>query len=128
VSWFRRTLGLDGFDLVVHLGVTAMFMAFVAMSNGPEELFPVLAGGSLLVLAVRRRIALKAGPATGRDRRITPCASPSWSSGWRAGSGPCRGGGAGRTPRFNERLLVQGSRNPGGSKGRNEPEIGVGHG
>ena len=65
MSWFRRTLGLDGFDLVVHLGVTAMFMAFVAMSNGPEELFPVLAGGSLLVLAVRRWIALKAGGATG---------------------------------------------------------------
>jgi hypothetical protein len=65
VSWFRRTLGLDGFDLVVHLGVTAMFMAFVAMSNGPEELFPVLAGGSLLVLAVRRRIALKSGERMG---------------------------------------------------------------
>lgn len=65
MSWFRRTLGLDGFDLVVHLGVTAMFIAFVAMSNGPEELFPVLAGGSLLVLAVRRRFALKAGAATG---------------------------------------------------------------
>jgi hypothetical protein len=41
-----------------------MVMFFVAMSGGPEELFPVITGVSLLVLAVRRRIALKSGGAT----------------------------------------------------------------
>jgi hypothetical protein len=65
MSWLRRNLGLDGFDLVIHVAVTCMFMAFVAMSNGPEELLPVITGASLLVLAVRRRIALKSGAAAG---------------------------------------------------------------
>jgi hypothetical protein len=65
MSWFRRNLGLDAFDLLVHVGVTIMFMFFIAMSNGPEELFPVITGVSLLVLAVRRRIALKSGGAAG---------------------------------------------------------------
>ena len=65
MSWFRRNLGLDAFDLLVHVGVTIMFMFFVAMSGGPEELLPVITGASLLVLAVRRRIALKSGGAAG---------------------------------------------------------------
>jgi hypothetical protein len=61
MSWLKRNLGLDGFDLLIHIGVTFTFGMFVAMSGGPEELLPVIIGGSLLVLAVRRRIALKAG-------------------------------------------------------------------
>jgi hypothetical protein len=65
MSWLRRNLGLDGFDLVIHVGVTCMFMFFVAMSNGPEELLPVITGISMLVLAVRRRFALKAGGTIG---------------------------------------------------------------
>jgi len=59
MSWFRRNIGLDGFDLVVHIGVTCMLMAWVGMSNGPEELFPVITGASLIVLGVRRAIALR---------------------------------------------------------------------
>jgi hypothetical protein len=65
MSWLRRNLGLDGFDLLIHVGVTCMLMAFVSMSNGAEELFPVITGGSLLVLAIRRRFALKSGGVTG---------------------------------------------------------------
>jgi hypothetical protein len=64
MSWFRRNLGLDAFDLLVHVSLTIMVMFFVAMSGGPEEMFPVITGVSLLVLAVRRRIALKSGGAT----------------------------------------------------------------
>jgi len=64
MSWFRKNLGLDAFDLLIHVSVTIMVIFFVAMSNGPEELLPVITGGSLLVLAVRRRIALKSGGAT----------------------------------------------------------------
>lgn len=64
MSWFRRNLGLDAFDLLVHVSLTIMVMFFVAMSGGPEEMFPVITGVSLLVLAIRRRIALKSGGAT----------------------------------------------------------------
>jgi hypothetical protein len=59
MSWLRRHFGLDGFDLVVHIGVTCMLMVWVSMSNGPEELFPVITGSSLIVLGVRRSIALR---------------------------------------------------------------------
>jgi hypothetical protein len=64
MSWFRRNLGLDAFDLLVHVSLTFMVIFFVAMSGGPEEMFPVITGVSLVVLAVRRRIALKSGGAT----------------------------------------------------------------
>lgn len=65
MSWFRRNLGLDAFDLVVHVGVTCMLMAWVGMSHGPDELFPVITGASLIVLAIRRSIALRSGSRTG---------------------------------------------------------------
>jgi hypothetical protein len=61
MSWFRRNIGMDGFDLVVHIGVTIMLMFWVGMSNGPEELFPVITGASLIVLGIRRSIALRKG-------------------------------------------------------------------
>jgi hypothetical protein len=59
MSWFRRNLGLDGFDLVVHIGVTCMLMVWVSMSRGPEELFPVITGASLIALGIRRSFALR---------------------------------------------------------------------
>lgn len=61
MSWFRRNLGVDGFDLVVQIGVTLMLMAWVSMSNGPEEMFPVITGASLIVLGIRRSLALRKG-------------------------------------------------------------------
>ncbi len=64
MSWLRKNLGLDRFDLVIHVGLTCMVIAF-AMSNGPEEMFPVITGLSMLVLAIRRRFALKSGFSTG---------------------------------------------------------------
>ena len=64
MSWFRKNLGLDAFDLLVHVSLTIMVLFFIAMSGGPEEMFPVITGASLLVLAIRRRIALKSGGAT----------------------------------------------------------------
>jgi hypothetical protein len=60
VSWLRRTFGLDGVDLLIHFGVTAALIGFVAMENGPEGLLPALLGVSLLVLGVRRSLALRA--------------------------------------------------------------------
>jgi hypothetical protein len=50
---------MDGVDLLIHAGVTAMLLAFVGVSGGANELYPVMIGASLLVLGVRRAIALR---------------------------------------------------------------------
>lgn len=71
MSWFRKNLGLDGFDLVVHIGVTLMLLVWVAMSNGPEEMLPVITGASLIVLGVRRAIALRSGARSGHTAGLT---------------------------------------------------------
>ena len=59
MSWLKRSTGLDWFDLVIHVGVTAMFMAFIGVSDGPEEVMPLIAAGSLVLLGVRRHGAMK---------------------------------------------------------------------
>lgn len=61
MSWFRRNIGLDGFDLALHVGVTFTLIAWVGMSNGPEEMFAMITGASLIVLGVRRSLALRRG-------------------------------------------------------------------
>ena len=55
----RDWLGIDTFGLVIHVGVTICLMGMVAMSRGPEELFPMLTAASLLALAGRRSHALR---------------------------------------------------------------------
>ena len=60
MSWFRRHLGLDGFDLVIHAGVTVMLLAFIGISDGPEELMPLITAASLITLGIRRKRALAA--------------------------------------------------------------------
>ena len=60
MSWWRQTFGMDGIDLLIQAGVTAMLMAFVGVSRGPDEMYPVLVGASLLVLGVRRALGLRA--------------------------------------------------------------------
>jgi hypothetical protein len=59
MSWLRKHLGLDGFDLTIHVGVTAALMAIVDMSRGPDQLFPLITGASLIVLGIRRALVLK---------------------------------------------------------------------
>jgi len=62
-------LGIDAFGLLLHVGLTVCAIGFVAVGNGPEELYPLLTGGSLLVLGVRRFFGLRrrreAGEITG---------------------------------------------------------------
>ncbi len=65
MSWVRRNLGLDWFDLFIHAGVTAALMGIVGVTNGPEAFFPGLIGISLLVLAGRRHLALRHGERAG---------------------------------------------------------------
>ncbi len=56
----KSRFGLDGFDLFVHLVVTACIFFAMAVSGAEEELFGVVAV-SLIVLAIRRRQALRRG-------------------------------------------------------------------
>lgn len=51
--------GLDGVDLVIHIGVTICLMGIVGVTGGPDALFPVITMGSLVALAVRRKLALR---------------------------------------------------------------------
>ena len=53
----KPRLGLDGFDLFIHLAVTACIFGAMAAAGAEEELFGLLAI-SLIVLAIRRRVAL----------------------------------------------------------------------
>ena len=62
---FKRYVGVDFVDLLIQSGVTLAFMVFVAMTDGPEALYPVTVGVSLVVLGVRRHFALKRGDAAG---------------------------------------------------------------
>lgn len=59
MSWLRRHLGLDGFDLTIHVGVTVMLMLMVGISDGPEEMLPLITGASLVVLGIRRALVLR---------------------------------------------------------------------
>ena len=55
----QRWLGLDGIDIAIHIGVTICLMGIVGVTAGPEALFPVIMMGSLVALAVRRKVALR---------------------------------------------------------------------
>ena len=57
----KRWLGLDGIDVAIHAGVTVCLMAVVGVTAGPEQLFPVILMGSLVVLAIRRKLGLRRG-------------------------------------------------------------------
>lgn len=65
MSWIKRTIGLDGVDLTIQAGVTFAVMAVGAsfLSNGPAEtMIASVSGISLLVLGVRRHLALRRFP------------------------------------------------------------------
>ncbi len=62
MSWIRRTLGMDGFDLFLHAAVTAMVMAIFEVGHAPNEAFPMTILASLVLLGVRRKFALRHRP------------------------------------------------------------------
>ncbi len=68
----KRYLGLDGFDLLIHVGITAMLMVVAATAaNGPDDaaLIAMVVAASLGLLAWRRTRALRQmGTDTGEER------------------------------------------------------------
>jgi hypothetical protein len=59
MSWFKRAVGLDFFDVLLHAAVTMAGLVFFGVSDAPEELFPAGVAVSLVALGVRRHFALK---------------------------------------------------------------------
>jgi hypothetical protein len=59
MSTFRDIVGIDVVDFLIQAAVTIAFMGFVGVTNGPEGLYPVTFGVSVIVLGIRRRLALK---------------------------------------------------------------------
>jgi hypothetical protein len=59
MSWFKRNVGLDWFDLLLHVAVTLSVGMFFEFADAPEEMFPIVAAASLVVLGVRRHFGLK---------------------------------------------------------------------
>lgn len=78
MSWWRRTFGLDGFDLAVHAAVTLIGLVWVVTVNHREDdqviFSSMVAVTSLVILAVRRRLALnrieRSGAGRVEDERI----------------------------------------------------------
>lgn len=64
MSWIRKTVGLDGVDIVIQAGVTmfAMIMAGTQPGPNPEALVAGVGAISLVILGIRRHLALKRGP------------------------------------------------------------------
>lgn len=57
----KNWLGIDAFDLAIHVAVTVCMLGFVGVTNGPEGLFPVITMGSIVALAIRRKAAFRRG-------------------------------------------------------------------
>jgi hypothetical protein len=64
----RSTFGLDGFELGIHVLVTAIVLGFTATFNRPGEalfFFSATMVSSLVLLSIRRRLALRSAESKG---------------------------------------------------------------
>lgn len=64
MSWIRKTVGLDGVDLTIQVGVTFFLMVMAGSGvGGPDDgvLIAGIGALSMVILGVRRHLALKRG-------------------------------------------------------------------
>lgn len=62
MSWLRRTIGLDAFELLLQTAVTAVLLFVISMTNSHEDAIvggSVITIASLVVLGIRRQLALR---------------------------------------------------------------------
>lgn len=61
VSWWRRHVGLDFVDTLIHVGVTMMLMIVAVEASIPNEEvgLSLVVAASLLVFAWRRKVAMR---------------------------------------------------------------------
>jgi len=70
MSFIRRITGLDGLDLLIHIGVTVCIMAVGSglwSGAAAETMMATVTGVSLVVLGIRRKSALGRGPTESTD-------------------------------------------------------------
>ena len=101
----KSVFGLDGVELAIHAAVTGVLLTFTATFNRPDEamqFFALTAVSSLVLLSIRRRLALrKAEPKRSDDRRNGGRAHRrAGRADGRAGSGPGPDGRAGGAAGF----------------------------
>lgn len=68
----KRVLGMDGFGLFIHVGITVCAIGFIAVTEGPGGMYPLLTGASLVMLAVRRSLARREPGGTGETTGELP--------------------------------------------------------
>ena len=70
MSWFRRVMGLDGFDVALQAAITGVLIFWIAATNREQDAIignSVVVTASLVVLGIRRAIALR-----NAERSIAP--------------------------------------------------------
>jgi hypothetical protein len=66
VNWLKRNIGLDWFDLAVQVVLTGLVMGIADESGADEGVLLAMTGVSILILAIRRALALRRmGPTAG---------------------------------------------------------------
>ena len=65
MTTFRERWGIDGFDVVLHVVVTAMVMIGVEELTHEDGLMFLAGAASMVLLGVRRKLALRSSPRTG---------------------------------------------------------------
>lgn len=66
MNWLKRNIGLDWFDLAVQAVLTGLAMGIADETGADEGVLLAMAGVSILILAIRRALALKRmGPTAG---------------------------------------------------------------
>lgn len=63
MSRIKRIFGLDGVDLMIHFGVTFFLMILAESATQNEAGIAFVGAASLVLLGVRRQVALKRMPA-----------------------------------------------------------------
>lgn len=65
MSWLRRTFGMDGVDILIHVGVTFAIMvagSTIWHEETGEFMLAAISGLSLVLFGVRRHLALRRAP------------------------------------------------------------------
>ncbi|MBL8989705.1 MAG: hypothetical protein JNJ80_25775 [Gemmatimonadetes bacterium] len=65
MTTFRERWGIDGFDVVLHVVITAMVMVGVEELTNEDGLMFLAGAASMVLLGVRRKLALRSAPRTG---------------------------------------------------------------